>query len=523
MNSRIFYWSLVSALAGFLFGFDTVVISGAEQTIQSLWNLSPGTHGLVMAAALYGTVLGSIVGGWPTDRFGRKKTLLWIGGFYLVSAIWSGLATTPTAFIVARFLGGLGVGISTVAAPLYISEISPPERRGRLAGLFQFNIVFGILVAFLSNWLLRNAGEHAWRWMLGVEAFPAALFSLLCFTLPESPRWLIARKGDRPAGLAVLRLLQPSASDAAINRTADEIAAASVHRPDAKGFWSARLRVPILLAFFVAFFNQLSGINAILYFAPRIFGLTGSENALSNSIGIGVTNLVFTYVGLWLIDRLGRRTLLTIGSFGYIASLGLCALAFFTWAPQFRAASKAVDVRMIAGQLETANPARKEALAGELAVAHRALSDATADPRSGATPVPFSIDVSLNEVRDAAGIALKQASAASGNGGTMVLVCIFAFIAAHAVGQGAVIWVLISEIFPNRFRGAGQAFGSFTHWIFAALLTQFFPLMIAAFAPGIIFLFFCGMMVLQLLWVRTMVPETKGVPLEEMEKKLGIK
>ena len=442
MKARIFFWSITSALAGFLFGFDTVVISGAEQKIQSLWGLSPGLHGIVMAAALYGTVLGSILGGWPTDRFGRKPTLLWIGVLYFVSAVWSGLATGPWSLILPRFIGGLGMGISTVAAPLYISEISPPAYRGRLAGMFQFNIVFGILVAFLSNALLANVGEHAWRWMLGVEAFPALLYTLLCFGIPESPRWLISRKGDRAAGLEVLKLIEPELPPAKLAAHADEILAASRSEAHvASGFWSWRLRVPILLAFLIAFFNQLSGINAILYFAPRIFEMTGlgTQAALLQSVGIGVTNLIFTFVGLWLIDRLGRRTLLYIGSFGYIASLGLTAWAFFT---------------------------------GHYAI---------------------------------------------------VPACIFAFIAAHAIGQGTVIWVFISEIFPNRHRAEGQALGSATHWVFAALLTTFFPKMVAAFPPGYVFVFFCGMMVLQLIWVKMAVPETKGVPLEEMQEKLGIR
>ncbi|MBM3860306.1 MAG: sugar porter family MFS transporter [Verrucomicrobia bacterium] len=441
MKHRIFFWSITSALSGFLFGFDTVVISGAEQTIQSLWKLGPGLHGVVMASALYGTVLGSMLGGWPTDRFGRRATLLWVGILYFVSAVWSGLATGAPAMIIARFIGGLGVGISTVAAPLYIAEISPPERRGRLAGLFQFNIVFGILVAFLSNALLANVGGNAWRWMLGVEAFPALLYTLLCFGIPESPRWLICRKGDREAGLKVLKLIEPDSAQARLEAHADEIAAAaSAEKHVASGFWTWRLRVPILLAFLVAFFNQLSGINAVLYFAPRIFEMTGlgGKAALLQSVGIGVTNLIFTFVGLWLIDRLGRRTLLYIGSFGYIASLGLTAWAFFTQ--------------------------------------HYAIVPA----------------------------------------------CIFAFIAAHAIGQGTVIWVLISEIFPNRHRAEGQALGSFTHWIFAALLTTFFPKMVTAFAPGYVFLFFCGMMVLQLVWVKLWVPETKGVSLEQMQHKLGI-
>jgi len=440
MNARIFFWSLTSALAGFLFGFDTVVISGAEKTIQSLWGLSPGLHGIAMASALYGTVVGSLLGGWPADRFGRKATLLWIGILYFVGAVGSGLALNVVTFIVARFVGGLGIGISTVVAPMYISEIAPPRYRGRLAGMFQFNIVFGILIAFVSNALLADVGENAWRWMLGVAAFPSLLYALFCFGLPESPRWLLSRKGDREAGMQVLQRIEPEASKAEIAAEADAIMAASSQQVSSEHFWTRRLQKPILLAILIAFFNQLSGINAILYFAPRIFELTGlgAKAALLQSIGIGVTNLVFTFVGLWLIDRLGRRTLLYIGSFGYITSLGLVAWAFFT---------------------------------------------------SHLSIVP---------------------------------ICIFAFIAAHAIGQGAVIWVFISEIFPNRQRAEGQTLGSFTHWIFAALLTTFFPRMVVDFPPGYVFSFFAGMMVLQLIWVRTMVPETKGVPLEQIQKQLGI-
>ena len=440
MKSRLFFWSITSALAGFLFGFDTVVISGAEQKIQSLWGLSPGLHGFAMASALYGTVIGSLLGGWPTDRLGRKATLLWIGVLYVISAVGCAFSWDVCSFSAARFLGGLGIGISTVTAPLYISEISPPAYRGRLAGMFQFNIVFGIVVAFVSNFLLKDAGENAWRWMLGVAAFPSVLYSVLCLGIPESPRWLIGRKGDRAAGLKVLQRIEPSASPAQIEAEADAILAASSERVVASRFWTRRLRLPILLAFLIAFFNQLSGINAVLYFAPRIFEMTGmgAKAALLQSVGIGVTNLLFTFVGLWLIDRLGRRTLLYLGSFGYIASLGLTAWAFFTH--------------------------------------HLAI----------------------------------------------VPVCIFAFIASHAVGQGTVIWVYISEIFPNRHRAEGQALGCGTHWIFAALLTTFFPKMVAGFAPGYVFLFFCGMMVLQLIWVKTMVIETKGVPLEQIQQRLGL-
>ena len=439
MKSRVIFWSLTSALAGFLFGFDTVVISGAEQTIQSLWNLSAGMHGVAMAAALYGTVLGALMGGWPSDRFGRRATLRWIGILYFVSAVWSGLAGDVHSFIIARFIGGLGVGISTVAAPMYISEIAPAEYRGRLAGMFQFNIVFGILVAFLSNALLADVGDHAWRWMLGVEAVPALIYTVCCFAVPESPRWLIARQGDRAGGLLILRETHPRSTPAELEAKADEIAAAASEQSGTARFWTRQLRVPIMLALLIAFFNQLSGINAVLYFAPRIFEMTGlaQQAALLQSVGIGATNLIFTLAGLWLIDRLGRRTLLFIGSFGYIASLGLTAWAFYT---------------------------------GHYAI---------------------------------------------------VPACIFAFIAAHAVGQGAVIWVFIAEVFPNRHRAGGQALGSFTHWVFAALLTTFFPKMVTAFAPGHVFLFFCGMMVLQLIWVKLFVPETKGVSLEAIQCRLG--
>ncbi|MEI7781836.1 MAG: sugar porter family MFS transporter [Planctomycetota bacterium] len=439
MQSSIIVWSIVSSLAGFLFGFDTVVISGAEKTIQDLWKLSPGLHGVAMASALYGTVLGALFGGWPTDRLGRKPTLFWIGVLYFISAVWSGLATDVWSFIVARFIGGLGVGVSTVVSPIYIAEIAPPNARGRLAGLFQFNLVLGILAAFLSNYLIEGTSPNDWRWMLGAEAFPAFLYTLACLTIPESPRWLLLRGGgdDRRQALAVLAKMQPEASAAELAATANRFVAATRGEPTAGGpVW--RLRRPLLLAFLIAFFNQFSGINAVLYFAPRIFEMAGlgEKAALLQSIGIGITNLVFTFVGLWLIDRLGRRTLLLIGSLGYIVSLGLCAWAFATQSFSF------------------------------------------------------------------------------------VPACIFGFIASHAIGQGAVIWVFISEIFPDWFRATGQAIGCGTHWVCAALITTMFPTMAAAFPPAAIFAFFAGMMVLQLVWVLTMVPETKGVPLEQLAEQL---
>ena len=439
LSGRVFFWALTSALAGFLFGFDTVVISGAEQKIQALWGLSAVVHGIAIASALYGTVIGALIGAWPTDHFGRRATLRWLGVLYLISALGSAFAPNVLIFIIARVIGGLGIGISTVVAPLYISEIAPPKHRGRLAGMFQFNIVFGIIVADTSNWLLSSIGENAWRWMLGVAAIPSLVYAIFCLGIPESPRWLLTRKRDRQAAVGILKQIQPNVPEASINALADEIAA-SGEVQSAGHFWTFQLRKPILLAFLIAFFNQLSGINAVLYFAPRIFeqaGL-GQNAALIQTIGVGATNFVFTFVGLWLIDRAGRKFLLYIGSFGYIITLGLIAWAFF----------------------------------------------------SGHTSI--------------------------------VPVCIFAFVASHSVGQGAVIWVYLSEIFPNRHRAEGQTLGCSTHWIFAALLTSFFPTLVTHFPPGYVFLFFCCMMVLQLIWVKTMVVETKGVPLEQVQKRLGI-
>lgn len=443
MNHRnLFAWSITAALAGFLFGFDTIVISGAEQKIQSVWDLDSVMHGLAMSSALWGTVTGALLGGWPTERLGRRQTLIWIGVLYFVSAVWSGLATGNYSFMLARFIGGLGVGAATVASPLYISEISPAGLRGRLAGMFQFNIVLGVLVAFVSNYLIGQYvdDEVGWRWMLGVEAFPAIAYTLLCFTLPESPRWLIVHGGRRKEGMEVFRKINPDFTEEQILRLTDSVEESAGDRTVRAKFFTRRLRVPIMLAILIAFFNQLSGINAVLYFAPRIFEWTGlaKDAALLQSVGIGVVNIFCTYLGLYLIDKLGRRTLLYIGSVGYILSLGICAWAFY-------AKSYAI-----------------------------------------------------------------------------VPICIFAFIGAHAIGQGAVIWVFISEIFPNRNRAAGQALGSSTHWFFAASLTLAFPKMVEMLPPAGIFGFFCFMMCLQLLWVKLMVPETKNVPLEEMEKLLGV-
>tara|TARA_R110002020_G_scaffold63170_5_gene168904 strand:- start:34042 stop:35385 length:1344 start_codon:yes stop_codon:yes gene_type:complete len=442
MNNRVFRISLTAALAGFLFGFDTVVISGANLPIKALWDTSPWFHGIfIMSMALWGTVLGSIFGGIPCDRLGRKKTLLWIGVLYFVSAIGSGLATDPYMFSFFRFLGGLGVGASSVAAPIYISEISTPKNRGKLGALYQFNIVFGIFVAFISNYLLKGfGGINDWRWMLGVEALPALIYGLMVLQVPMSPRWLVLHKKDDAAALKMLTYI--SSREEALERL-DEIKNAVRPKTPREGLFSGNYKKPLLLAFLIAFFNQLSGINFVLYYAPEILeraGL-GGKDSLFSSISIGIVNIIFTYVGIKLIDSLGRKQLMKIGSLGYILSLSMVAWCFY----------------------------------------------------SGASP-------------------------------TLLLTFILIFIASHAIGQGAVIWVFISEIFPNRVRASGQSWGTGVHWIFAALITLVTPIFLDG-TDGIfkdnpwpIFIFFAFMMVLQLLFVIFLMPETKGVSLEDLEK-----
>ncbi len=410
--------SLTASLAGFIFGFDMVVISGADKDIQQLWNTSPWFHGFfIMSMALWGTVIGSIFGGKPTEKYGRKKILLLVGLLFTISALGSALAQDPYTFSFFRLIGGIGIGISSVAAPTYISEISTSSSRGKLVAMYQFNIVFGILIAYLSNYFLSGfGGDNDWRWMLGVMTLPSLIYTIGVFFIPESPRWLAA-KGQQTTGSSASAgdLLQPKYS---------------------RIMW---------LAFMIAFFNQWSGINFILYYAPRILAAAGlaEQESLLNSVALGGTNLVFTFVGLYLIDRLGRKTLLLIGSFGYILSLAMVAYAFF-----------------------------------------------------------------------------------AGASSTFLLVFLLVFIAAHAVGQGAVIWVFISEIFPTKVRGLGQAFGASIHWVFAALITLIAPIFIddvnGIFKenPWPIFAFFAIMMTWQLIWVLNKVPETKGISLEELEKKL---
>ncbi|HDZ04390.1 hypothetical protein LCGC14_0205580 [marine sediment metagenome] len=436
MNKKILLWSITAALAGFLFGFDVVVISGADKKLQELWQSSDSFHGwVVMGMALWGTVVGAIFGGKPTNTYGRKNTLIAIGVLFAFSAIGSALANDPYIFALFRFIGGIGVGASTIAAPAYISEISPAKERGKLVAMYQFNIVFGILVAFLSNYLLSGSGENDWRWMLGVEAIPAVLYILFALKLPKSPRWLLSKNKIEDAK-KVLAVINPNID---VEQQLKAIDGGDKKPDTSETIFIKKYRFTLTLAFLIAFFNQFSGINAFLYYAPRIFeeaGL-GESTALLSSVGIGITNLVFTLLGVFLIDKLGRKTLMYFGSVGYIISLSLVATAFF-----------------------------------------------------------------LNWT------------------GMAVPIFLFLFIAAHAIGQGAVIWVFISEIFPNHLRASGQSFGSTTHWILAALIPSLIPYLFShpAIGAGVVFLFFAAMMVLQLLFVAFMMPETKGKTLEELEE-----
>lgn len=428
--------AIVAALGGFLFGFDTAVISGAEQSIQHLWQLNDVNHGLAVAIALYGTVVGALFGGIPANILGRKVTLFWIGVLYLVSAVGSALAPEIYSFMIFRFVGGLGVGASSVAAPIYIAEISPAHLRGRLVALFQFNVVFGILTAYVSNYFWADIGENAWRWMLGVEAFPALIYAVMVLFVPQSPRWLMYKKGMTEKARLILSKIDPKNVDESI--TAIEQSIQAKESTGTERFFSRKYGLPIMLAFLIAFFNQMAGINAIIYYAPRIFEMVGLTrgSALLSTAGMGLINLFFTTLGIAMIDRFGRKTLMLIGSFGLIITLGLVSRAFYT------------------------------------------------DTYGG------------------------------------VPIFLFAYIGFFALSQGAVIWVFISEVFPNRVRAQGQSLGSFTHWLMAALVASVFPFFANNFGGGPVFLFFMIMTVLQLLWVWKVMPETKGRSLEQLEKEL---
>ncbi|MCX2474650.1 sugar porter family MFS transporter [Pedobacter sp. MC2016-05] len=428
-------WSMVVALGGFLFGFDTAVISGAEKSIQQFWNLSAFAHGLTISIALIGTVIGSLVGSRPSDHFGRKNTLYFVALAYLLSSIGTALADNWYIFLVFRLLGGLGVGISSVTAPIYISEVSPAHRRGSLVGLFQFNVVLGILISYLSNYLLSQGGDTSWRWMLGVQAFPSIVFLVLIFFIPESPRWLILKKGATEKALEILRIINPLNCNEEL-ASIKQSSLGSVAGSKQEGLFSGKYNKQVILAVLFAFFNQVSGINAIIYYAPRIFEMAGlgAHSSLLSTVGIGMVNFVFTLLAINIIDKVGRKTLMLIGSIGLIISLGLVAVAFLK-------------------------------------------TDATG------FEIPFYV---------------------------MLFIAFFAF------SQGAVIWVFISEIFPNKVRAKGQTLGSSTHWVMAALIAFCFPYLAESLGGSTIFFFFCAMMVLQLIFVWRMMPETKGRSLEQI-------
>ncbi|MEI7829909.1 MAG: sugar porter family MFS transporter [Prolixibacteraceae bacterium] len=428
MNKRLALWSITVGLGGFLFGLDVAVISGAEQAIQKLWGLSDWLHGTAIAMALYGTAFGAALGNIPANKIGRKKTLIWIGVLFFVTSIGAALSTNVYLFMFFRFLSGLSIGASSVVAPVYISEIAPPKYRGRMVISFQLNVVTGILVAYFSNYLLQGVGgANDWRWMLGVVAIPSLIFSTLMLFTPETPRWLVLFKKDDDAAKRVLALTGDS-SDHLIEEIKRSVSSVK------ESLFNRKFYRPLLIAFLIAFFNQLSGINAIIYFAPKVFEMAGiaRNGALLSTVGIGVINLLFTLAGWYLIDRFGRRTLMFIGSFGYIFSLTMIAVSF------------------------------------------------------------------------------------NGSDHSPIIYYVFMFIASHAVGQGAVIWVFLSELFPNSVRASGTSFGCLTHWVFAALVAQVFPFFATNVPGAYIFGFFAFMMVLQLIYVWKMMPETKGIALEDM-------
>jgi sugar porter (SP) family MFS transporter len=434
-------WSMVVALGGFLFGFDTAVISGAEKSIQQFWSLSVFQHGLTISIALIGTVIGSLLGSKPSDAFGRKYTLAFVAVAYLLSSLGTALADNWYLFLAFRFLGGLGVGTSSVTAPIYISEVSPADKRGQLVGLFQFNVVLGILVSYLSNYLLSQFGEESWRWMLGIQAVPSTIFLILINFIPESPRWLILKKGDIQSALKTLRIINPLNCDeelAAIQQ------AGKLNDTDkgsrSTGLFSGQYNVPIMLAVLFAFFNQVSGINAIIYYAPRIFELAGlgKHSSLLSTVGIGMINFIFTLIAINFIDRVGRRVLMLVGSVGMIISLFMVGFTFY-----------------------------------------------------------YHIQ-----------------------GGLSIPIFIMLFIAFFAFSQGAVIWVFISEIFPNQVRAKGQTLGSSTHWIMAAVIAFYFPYLTEILGGAVTFFFFGTMMLLQLIFVWRIMPETKGTSLEQIQTKI---
>jgi MFS transporter, SP family, arabinose:H+ symporter len=432
--------AIVAAIGGLLFGFDTAVIAGATQQLTDAYQLTPGTLGFTVSIAVWGTVLGAATAGMVGDKLGRRDSLRGLALLYLVSALGCAFAWNWTALVVMRFIVGIAIGGSSVLGPMYIAEVAPARLRGRLVGLFQFNVVAGILVAYLSNYLvgLGNFGDHEWRVKLGVSALPALFFFVMLFSIPRSPRWLVKKRRVDEAR-EVLRITGEENYQQELKEIVDSIDAEH-HRAN-EPLFSRNYRLPIFLAITIGFFNQLAGINAILYYLNDIFARAGFSKVSSDlqAVAIGATNLIFTMVGLSVIDKIGRKALLLIGSVGTAACLGGVAAVFFTNSHQ-----------------------------------------------------------------------------------SLLLPLLVVYIGFFALSQGAVIWVYIGEIFPNRVRGKGQSLGSFSHWIMNAAISFTYPV-IAAKSGGYAFLFFSVMTVVQFFTVLFVYPETKGITLEEMQHKLGIK
>lgn len=450
VNALVVRSAVVAAIGGLIFGFDTAVISGANSALKKQFDLDDGGLGLTVAIATVGTILGALIGGRLADRYGRKNLLFTIGILYVLGSVGTALAPSHAILMAFRFLGGIGVGLSSVCAPIYTAEIAPARIRGRLVGLVQFNIVLGILLAYLSNYIIQliiTDEMVAWRWMLGVMLVPSVVFLLLLVSVPETPRWLMSRGKDEEAVQISRRLCNTEAeSEEQIAEIREQLAADRT-KGSLSDFFSRRYRKVIVFAFIIAMCNQLSGINAILYYAPEVMKKAGAtdDDAYLMSVAVGVMNLIATMAALTVIDKIGRRSLMIVGSIGYLLSLGFLTGIMFVYEGHFNSTSS-----------------------------------------------------------------------------VLVLIGLLFFIAAHAFGQGSVIWVFISEIFPNKVRGTGQSFGSLTHWVFAAITTYAFPAIIGNLGGGFAFLIFFVCMCGQLFWVLTMMPETKGVPLEEMESKLGL-
>jgi sugar porter (SP) family MFS transporter len=439
LNRPLIKSTVVAALGGLLFGFDTAVISGTTAALTQAYDLTPKLLGATVASAIVGTVFGAMLAGFPADRFGRRDSLRFMAILYLISALGCACAWNWSSLVVFRFIGGLGIGGSSVLGPMYIAEIAPARWRGRLVGLFQFNVVFGILVAYFSNYVigLARLGALEWRWQLGIASIPAAFFLLMLFGIPRSPRWLV-KKGRVQEARTVLQTIGEEDLEQALGDIVQ-----SVHLEQGlqnEPLFARKYWLPIFLAVTIGMFNQLSGINAILYYLNFIFARAGFSKVSGNlqAVAIGGTNLLFTMIAMSVIDRLGRKTLLLIGSVGTALCLAGVARIFFT------------------GQHEN-----------------------------------------------------------------FLLWLLVGYIAFFAFSQGAVIWVYISEVFPNAVRAKGQSLGSFSHWFMNALISFTFPQM-AASSGGYPFLFFSAMMVLQFFVVLFVYPETKGVTLEQMQKKMGI-